>query len=433
MDTISSIYSKFITCVGLTTDSRNCPEGSMFLALKGASFNGNTFAHKALEAGCKYVVVDEEKYYDTNDSRYILVENGLKALQQLANYHRRQLGTPLIGITGTNGKTTTKELIAAVLSKQFNLLYTQGNLNNSIGVPLTLLRLKPEHQLGVIEMGASHPGDIKELVDITEPNYGIITNVGRAHLQGFGSFEGVIHTKGELYDFLRAKGNSTIFIHHENKYLQEIAFDLEKVEYGEEGDLYTNGHVTDNSPYLEFDWKTGAVGEIHHIKTHLIGEYNFFNALAAACIGTFFNVPADKINEALESYIPHNFRSQLQQTESNTLIIDAYNANPTSMKASIENFNKMRAKDKLLILGDMLELGAESQHEHQQIVNLLQDSGFKDVYLVGKEFASTQNHYSCYQQVDDLIAELKDNKPSNKTILIKGSNGIRLNKVIDFL
>jgi len=405
----------------------------MFLALKGASFNGNTFAQKALEAGCKFAIVDEEEYFRGNDPRYILVENGLRALQQLANYHRRQLGTPLIGITGTNGKTTTKELIAAVLSKHFNLLYTQGNLNNSIGVPLTLLRLKKEHQLGVIEMGASHPGDIKELVDIAEPDYGIITNVGRAHLQGFGSFEGVIHTKGELYDFLRTKDNSTIFIHYENQYLQNISFGLRKIDYGNDNSLYINGHITDNSPYLEFEWKAGPTGENHKVKTHLIGEYNFCNALAAVCIGTYFKVPASQIDEALRNYIPQNFRSQLQQTEYNTLIIDAYNANPTSMKASVENFKKMKADGKLLILGDMLELGTESLHEHQQIVNLLQEYGFTDVRLVGKEFSSTQNYYSCYQDVNELITELKTNKPIKKTILIKGSNGIKLNKVIEYL
>ena len=379
------------------------------------------------------MVVDEEAYYDAGDPRYLLVADGLKALQQLACHHRRQLGTPLIGITGTNGKTTTKELIAAVLGKQFNILFTQGNLNNSIGMPLTLLRLKKEHQLGVIEMGASHPGDIKELVDVAEPDYGIITNVGRAHLQGFGSFEGVIHTKGELYDFLRSKGKATIFIHHENPYLQQMTHDLDKVEYGEDNHLYINGHVTGNSPFLEFEWKAGATGNVHHVKTHLIGEYNFCNALAAVCIGTYFNVPAEKIDEAIQNYIPQNNRSQLQQTDSNTLIIDAYNANPTSMKASVENFQKMKAENKMLILGDMLELGEESRHEHQQIVDLLQRSGFSDIHLVGKEFASTQHGYASYQSVDELIEHLKAHKPVGKTILIKGSNSIKLSKVVEYL
>ena len=278
---ITALYKIFQECSSVTTDSRNCPKGSLFIALKGDNFNGNAFAAKALEAGSAYVVADEAEHVPAGDSRYILVDNCLHALQQLANYHRRQLGTRLIGITGTNGKTTTKELMAAVLSQTYNILYTLGNLNNHIGVPLTLLRLKPEHELGIIEMGASHPGDIKELVDIAEPDYGIITNVGKAHLEGFGSFEGVIRTKGELYDYLRERGNSTIFIHHDNAYLKEIAGGLNQIPYGSKDGLYISGHVTGNSPYLAFEWKADKEGERHEVQTQLIGEYNFPNALAA--------------------------------------------------------------------------------------------------------------------------------------------------------
>ena len=264
---ITTLYKIYLECTSVTTDSRNCPEGSLFIALKGDSFNGNAFAAKALESGSAYAVVDEPEYAPAGDSHYILVDNCLHTLQQLANYHRRQLGTRLIGITGTNGKTTTKELMAAVLLQKYNILYTLGNLNNHIGVPLTLLRLKPEHELGIIEMGASHPGDIKELVDIAEPNYGIITNVGKAHLEGFGSFEGVIKTKGELYDYLRERKNSTVFIHHDNAYLKEIAVGLNLISYGSEDGLYISGHVTGNSPYLTFEWKAGKDGEHHEDAT----------------------------------------------------------------------------------------------------------------------------------------------------------------------
>jgi UDP-N-acetylmuramoyl-tripeptide--D-alanyl-D-alanine ligase len=261
----------------------------MFVALKGETFNGNAFAAKALEAGCAYAVIDEACYAQPNDERYFLVEDCLKALQQLANLHRRTLGTRIIGITGTNGKTTTKELMAAVLSKQFNILYTQGNLNNQIGVPLTLLKLRPEHQLAVIEMGASHPGDIQELVEIAEPDCGLITNVGKAHLQGFGSFEGVIHTKGELYDFLRTRPDAFIFLHDDNPYLKDIAHGLKAIHYGSQADLFVSGKSTANSPFLAFEWQ--ADGETHQVQTQLIGDYNLPNALAAVTVGRYFEVP----------------------------------------------------------------------------------------------------------------------------------------------
>lgn len=430
---ITALYQIFLSCTGVTTDSRNCPEGSLFIALKGDTFNGNAFAAKALETGSAYAVVDEAAYVPAGDTHYILVDNCLRTLQQLANYHRRQLGTRIIGITGTNGKTTTKELISAVLSQKYNILYTLGNLNNPIGVPLTLLRLKAEHELGVVEMGASHPGDIKELVEIAEPDYGIITNVGKAHLEGFGSFEGVIRTKGELYDYLRRQDNPTIFIHQDNPYLTQIAWGLNPVTYGEEDNLYINGHVTGNSPYLTFEWKAGKAGERHEVQTQLIGDYNFPNALAAITIGHFFGVEAAKIDKALHAYEPRNNRSQLKKTADNTLIIDAYNANPTSMLAAISNFHNMQAGGKMLILGDMRELGKDSPGEHQKIVDCLQEYGFKDVALVGELFAATRHTYPTYPDAPALIAELQKNKPCGKTILIKGSNGIKLNTVVDYL
>lgn len=430
---IHALYRIFLECTSVTTDSRNCPAGSLFIALKGETFNGNAFAAKALETGSAYAVVDEAAYAPAGDTRYIVVENCLQALQQLANHHRKQLGTRIIGITGTNGKTTTKELMSAVLSQSYNVLYTLGNFNNSIGVPLTLLRLKAEHELGVIEMGASHPGDIKELVEIAEPDYGIITNVGKAHLEGFGSLEGVIKTKGELYDYLRRRGNSTIFIHQDNPYLKDIAWGLNPIAYGSEDGLYVNGHVTGNSPFLTFEWKAGKAGECHTVETQLIGEYNFSNALAAIAIGRFFGVEPEKIDKALSEYVPQNNRSQLKKTVNNTLIIDAYNANPTSMMASISNFRNMQTEQKMLILGDMGELGNDSAEEHQKIVNYLEECGFKEVVFVGKVFAATRHSYRTYPDTSALIADLQQHKPNGKTILIKGSHSIRLDKVVDYL
>ena len=428
---LSALYQIFLDCQLVTTDSRNCPEGSLFIALKGESFNGNAFAGKALETGCAYAIIDEPEYAVEGDQRYILVDNCLQTLQQLANYHRRQLGTRVIGITGTNGKTTTKELISAVLSQSHNILYTLGNLNNHIGVPSTLLRLKAEHDLAVIEMGANHPGEIKFLSEIAEPDCGIITNVGKAHLEGFGSFEGVIKTKGELYDFLRKKEGSTVFIHHDNAYLMNIAGGLNLIPYGTEDDLYVNGRITGNSPYPTFEWKAGKAGETYQVQTQLIGEYNFPNALAAITIGLFFGVEAAKINEALAGYTPQNNRSQLKKTNDNTLIIDAYNANPTSMMAALQNFRNMEVPHKMLLLGDMRELGAESAAEHQKIADYIKECDFEEVWLVGEQFAAAEHSFKTYPNVQEVIKELETNKPKGYTILIKGSNGIKLSSTVD--
>ena len=430
---ITTLYKIYLECTSVTTDSRNCPEGSLFIALHDDNYTETAIAAQALESGSAYAVVDEAEHAPTGDSHYILVDNCLHTLQQLANYHRRQLGTRLIGITGTNGKTTTKELMAAVLLQKYNILYTLGNLNNHIGVPLTLLRLKPEHELGIIEMGASHPGDIKELVDIAEPDYGIITNVGKAHLEGFGSFEGIIKTKGELYDYLRERENPTVFIHHDNAFLKKIAGGLNLISYGSEDGLYISGHVTGNSPYLAFEWKAGKDGERHEVKTQLIGEYNFPNALAAITIGRFFDVEPEKIDIALAEYAPQNNRSQLKQTADNTLIIDAYNANPTSMQASISNFHNMKVENKMLILGDMRELGKDGPEEHQKIADFLTECGFKNVMLVGEQFAAAKHNFPTYPDAPAVIEALQKSKPHGKTILIKGSNGIKLSTVIDYL
>ena len=431
------LYSVFQKHPLISTDSRNCPVGSIFFALKGDNFNANAFALSALEKGCAYAVVDEAEY--AIDDRFILVENVLKSLQELATFHRKQLGTIIIGITGTNGKTTTKELIASVLSERFNILFTQGNLNNHIGVPLTLLKLKPEHELAVVEMGANHPGDIKELAEIALPDYGIITNVGKAHLEGFGSFEGVMKTKAELYDFIYQSGKN-IFLNADNPYLLEMARNsliFEKmipVTYSLDTkalNVSANGKITDCSPFLEMNCKTNA--ENFTIKTQLIGSYNAENVLAAVTIGHFFRMTDAQIKADLVKYTPTNNRSQLTLTERNELVVDAYNANPTSMQAAILNFAQMNVEAKTLILGDMLELGEQSEAEHQSVVDLLQQNGFSTVLLVGKDFMKTANKYTCFEKVEDLAEWLEDHPIKNQIILIKGSRGIKLEKVLSKL
>jgi UDP-N-acetylmuramoyl-tripeptide--D-alanyl-D-alanine ligase len=428
-----SLYELFEGSNGITTDSRNCPKGSIFFSLRGESFNGNTYAASALASGCYYAVIDDKNYLVPGDERYILVDDTLKALQDLAHHHRKTLGTKVIGITGTNGKTTTKELIATVLQQSYNVLYTLGNLNNHIGVPLTLLRLTAEHDIAVVEMGANHQGEIKKLAEMADPDYGIITNVGKAHLEGFGSFEGVLKTKGELYDYLRKKEDSLIFIDEDNNYLVQMAEGLNKISYGTEAHLYINAKVTGNSPYLELEWKVGINGNPQVVNTQLIGEYNFTNVLAAITIGYYLGVKKESINRAINNYTPHNNRSQLKKTELNTLIIDAYNANPTSMKASIENFIKMDAPHKMVILGDMKELGEESNAEHQKILDMIDNSGFENVVLIGECFNLLNSKYTSYPNVTDFINIIKENQPKGMTILIKGSNSIKLNLVIDYL
>ena len=410
----------------ITTDSRECPEGSIFFALKGASFNGNAFAGKALEQGCAYAVVDEKEVAETGDSRYIVVDDSLSALQQLANYHRRKLGTRIVGVTGTNGKTTTKELLAAVLGEKYNVLYTEGNFNNHIGVPKTLLRLKPEHEMAVIEMGANHPGEIKTLVNIVEPDYGLITNVGKAHLAGFGSFEGVIRTKGELYDYLRDHGGK-VFINSGDPILSEIAGSLVRIKYGisDVADAEVNGEVTVCDPYLNFRWRHEN-GPWHNVSTHIIGSYNIMNMLAAACVGLYFEVKPEQVDHALATYVPKNNRSELEVTAHNSLIIDAYNANPTSMNAALTNFRDMKADNKMAILGDMGELGAVSNEEHQKVVDFLKDSGIEEVWLVGKEFGRTVCPFRKFNDVEEVKQAIAAHRPEGRCILIKGSNSMHL-------
>ena len=420
---ITTLYTYFKECGRVTTDTRNCPEGSMFIALKGETFNGNAFAKQALEKGCRYAVVDEAQYAD--DPNIFLVDDCLRTLQMLAREHRRRMGTPIVGITGTNGKTTTKELIATVLQKRYNVLYTQGNLNNHIGVPLTLLGLTEEHEMAVVEMGANHPGEIRTLVNIAEPDCGLITNVGKAHLEGFGSFEGVVKTKSELYDYLRSKENAFIFLDKDNRVLCEASAGLKSVGYGlENGDLYIKGKLHACAPFLAFEWE--HEGKTYDVNTHLIGAYNVKNALAAITIGCHFEVPAEAICEALNGYIPSNNRSQLTETKDNHLIVDAYNANPTSMMAALENFRLMEVAHKVAILGDMKELGEGSVDEHRKIVSFLEECGFEKVILVGGEFGKANAGFEHYSDVEAVKVLFAKEKPVGKYILIKGSNSMKL-------
>ena len=425
---IIDLYDLFIHNPQITTDSRNCPKGSIFFALKGDKFDGNQYAGKALASGCVYAVIDNPDYYI--GERTILVDNVLKTLQQLAHHHRKVLGLPIIGITGTNGKTTTKELLAAVLSTKFNLLYTEGNFNNHIGVPLTLLRLTHDHEMAVIEMGASHPGDIKELVDIVHPNYGIITNVGRAHLEGFGSFEGVIRTKGELYDYIR-RSKGKIFIKKENEYLQSIAKGIEQITYGNGDDAFASGQVVSCDPFLVFNWK--QQGKLHTVETHMIGSYNLDNVLAAVAVGRFFKIPAERISRAIAAYEPTNNRSQFKKTDNNELIIDAYNANPSSMKVALDNFITMPVQPKAIILGDMRELGPTSDELHAEVVEQIKKGQFDKVFLCGEHFSKVGKEFSPFATTEAVVEELRKQPLKGYHILIKGSHSMGLEKLADIL
>ncbi len=424
--TIPELYDIFLKHPVVTTDTRDCPKGSIFFALRGDKFDGNKFATQALENGCAYAVVDDSNV--KGDERLIHVEDALVALQQLATYHRRQLETPIVQITGTNGKTTTKELTSAVLSEQMNVLYTEGNFNNHIGVPKTLLRLKPEHQMAVVETGANHPGEIAQLSEIVDADCGLITNVGRAHLEGFGSFEGVIKTKGELYDYLRMKPGAFIFIDADNPYLQPIAKGLKAYTYGKPGMGYdVEGEVLACTPYLKFRFRTKDDAEWHEVQTHLIGAYNLNNALAAICVGHHFGITNQQAVHAIENYQPTNNRSELMKTANNELIVDAYNANPTSMKAALDNFALIPSKHKMLILGEMRELGQASAAEHQKVAEQALSMGAEEVWLVGEEFQPFSEGAQWFPDVEAVKTALEGgDRPSGRLILVKGSNGTKL-------
>ena len=429
---IQELYEIYKSYPFISTDTRSHHlSGSIFFALKGGNFDGNKYIEQALEQGCAYAVGDDLGL-PKNDHRIILVKNVLQTLQELARFHRRALQIPIIGITGTNGKTTTKELVAAVLSTQYNVLYTQSNLNNHIGVPLTLLSMTKTHEIAVIEMGANHPGEIAELAAITEPDYGLITNVGKAHLEGFGSFENVIKTKSELYNFLE-KSKGKIFINQDNPYLNKISCDAEKIYYGTKPGVFVRGEIAENTtPFLNLKWF--ADEKEHLAATQLIGDYNFENVLAAATIGAYFKIEREKICQALAGYTPQNNRSQLKNTGKNYLIIDAYNANPTSMLASLENFSKMKTSPKAVILGDMKELGKDSVIEHQKIIDFIDKNRFDKVFLCGEIFSGLpENKYPSFIDANELIENLRKEDLQGYFILIKGSRSIQLEKVVENL
>ncbi|MFO0321638.1 MAG: UDP-N-acetylmuramoyl-tripeptide--D-alanyl-D-alanine ligase [Bacteroidota bacterium] len=419
----------------ITTDTRKIEPGSIFFALKGKNFDANKFAINAINEGCSYAIVDDVSLF--NGSTIFVVENVLSALQNLAKFHRQQLKIPFIGITGSNGKTTHKELIYAVLSKKFNAFATNGNLNNHIGVPLSILQINKKHEIAIIEMGANHQGEIALLSSICNPDFGLITNIGKAHLEGFGGEEGIRKGKGELYQHLKSK-NGKIFINGNDKILLELSGEVEKIYYGENETFDVYGQLIKNSEFVEFKWvqKSKSLKNRPLIKTHLFGHYNFINVLCAACIGNYFEVEDHLINEALNEYIPDMNRSQVKVTKNNSLILDAYNANPTSISLAIEHFVKQPFKNKTIILGDMFELGIYSENEHKNILNKLKKIKEVKLILIGENFHALKDHYSdflFFKKIEDAETHLHNHKILNGYILIKGSRAIHLEKLVDFL
>ena len=448
--TIVEIYNSFKTCNGVTADTRTLKGGEMFFALKGENFDGNEYALKALEAGAAYAVVNTSaEVASVDDQRLIKVEDTLKTLQELARWHRSMTfvgGRPLpvVALTGTNGKTTTKELVRQVLSAKYNVTATEGNLNNSIGVPLTLLKISPATEIAVVEMGASHPGDIKELVDIALPNFGLITNVGKAHLLGFGSFEGVKATKGELYDYLR-RTSDKVFLNVDNPHLCQMASERNLQSDPERpyslvlpyGLSLMGAEVLPSDaehPFLRIKLQDRIVN------TNLVGSYNADNVMAAIAVGQHFGVSLEDAITAVEAYVPSNNRSQMTRTEKNTLIVDAYNANPTSMEAALNNFASVVAECKVAMLGDMLELGDESVAEHVQVVRKAISASLDSVMFVGGEFAKAvasegvaSESIRCFDTSQNLADWLAENPITGAAVLIKGSRGTRMEKVITVL
>ncbi len=432
------LYDVFLKYPTICTDSRNTIPNSIFFALQGDNFNANAYALSALEKGCRFAVIDDKKY--AIDERFIVVENVLDSLQTLATFHRKQLGLTVIGITGTNGKTTTKELISSVLKEKYTIHFTQGNLNNHIGVPLTLLQLKKEHEIAVVEMGANHIGEIETLSRIAQPDFGIITNVGKAHLEGFGSLEGVMKAKGELYQYLE-KTEGKIFVNSGNENLlnmlqkAKITQKEQIVSYQINHNLENNivvGTISSNTPFIAVECENLSGKFL--VNTQLIGDYNCENILAAVASRAYFDLSNKQIKASLEQYKPQNNRSQFVKTDRNRLIIDAYNANPTSMKAAIENFSTVPAENKLFVIGDMLELGDDATLEHQNIIELLLKKGIKNGFLVGKQFKLTTHHtFQTFETIEELERYIENRPIENQFILIKGSRGIQLEKIVPLL
>ena len=423
---INIIYSKFLECTSVSTDTRKIKKNSMFIALKGENFDANTFAKEALEKGAKYIIIDNEEYYI--DDRTLLVTDSLITLQQLAKYHRKQLKTTIISLTGSNGKTTTKELINVVLSEKFKTIATIGNLNNHIGVPLTLLRLTIETEIGIIEMGANHQKEIELLCSITEPDFGYITNFGKAHLEGFGGIEGVIKGKSEMYAYLK-DNNKTVFVNLDDAIQNEKSESLNRYAFSQsdsKADVFISS--VEANPMVKVEYKGLSM------QSHLIGSYNANNINAAISIGKYFKVEDLAIKKAIENYIPENNRSQLIHKNGNEIILDAYNANPSSMNAALVNFFQLKKNPKTAILGDMFELGDDSFEEHQKIVELVSNYPEVEVYFVGKHFfqiKKEKNHIHFFESFESFSKSFQT--VSNNLILIKGSRGMALERSLELL
>ncbi len=434
--TTEQFYELYLQHPVVSTDTRKIAPNSLFFALKGDKFDANTFADQALEAGAAYAIIDNAAY--AVNSRCILVDDVLTALQDLARHHRRQLNIPVVGLTGTNGKTTTKELVNAVLSQHFETHATQGNFNNHIGVPLTLLALKPEHEIAVIEMGANHQQEIALLCSIAQPTHGLITNVGRAHLEGFGGVEGVKKGKGELYDYLKAT-DGIAFINSDSADLMKMQADRQLMHtcfYGT--GLVRNlimGRLAENAPYLKLNWTNQLTHQLHEVSSQLTGAYNLDNILTAITIGTYFKMSAGEINRGISTYVPGNNRSQITKTATNTLICDYYNANPSSMAVAIDNLNQLQANRKVLILGDMFEMGEEAEAEHRFVVQKALDAKVNERIFIGHEFCRLlpQEQATFYQTAADAAVALQGNPIKEATVLLKGSRGMALEQLVPYL
>jgi len=422
---IPELYKIYLQYPSVQTDTRKLKSGDIFFALKGDNFNGNAFALKALESGAVYAVIDED--IDASNNKLIKVDDVLATLQQLAKYHRQQFSIPFIAITGSNGKTTTKELIHAVLSSQYKTYTTEGNLNNHIGVPLTILKIKSDAQMAVIEMGANHQKEIEGYCRVAQPTHGVISNVGKAHLEGFGGIEGVKKGKGELYDFIRSH-NGVVFAFDDYDYLHQMSEGIKEIIwYGTKSGEVT-GTVKASEPFLQVAVTKGFSFDV--IKTNLVGDYNLPNILCAVTIGRYFNVPDEKIKSSIENYIPSNSRSQLIEIGSNKIILDAYNANPSSMKAAIENFSSIHADNKILVLGGMMELGDESLHEHENLIKLIQQNNFENVILVGGNFKHTHQSYTYFDKAEEAASYIQWQHFQHAYFLIKGSRSMQMEKVL---
>ncbi len=427
MDT-TSLYHIFLQYPKVYTDTRQAVPDSIFFALKGPSFDGNQYAQEALEKGAAYAVVDDATIASKNPEKLLLVDDVLTSLQALAKHHRQQFNIPFVAITGSNGKTTTKELVAAVLSSHFRTSTTVGNLNNHIGIPLTLLRIPKDTEIAVIEMGANHQKEIESYCTYVQPTHGIITNCGKAHLEGFGGIEGVRKGKGELYDFLR-KNKGTIFMYNDYDYLHSMSSGVhEIVGYGTKEGAIIGQSITSN-PFLTVGISKGI--QFNKIHTHLVGDYNLPNVLCAVAIGKYFNVPDEKILSAIESYNPTNNRSQWMELGGHKIILDAYNANPTSMQAAISNFAALPEENKIVCLGGMMEMGDASLEEHEFLIKNLEQHKWSEVILVGGDFNKVPHNYHFFETAEQAVAWMKQQQFKKSTILIKGSRSMRMEKILD--